>query len=187
MKDIHMTDTPEFGLIVEVAASEWANTNRRLAFLEAVLVQVLRDENPVREWFTAKELAALNLPELQYSPAGITRKSIHHKWAYKTVKQHGRKMLAYHYSSLPNRAFEAFIRRIVDLPDGVNTIPDYIPVRPAESTPTAQWVLPLMRIIKTEHSSSWRHAYIILSETLPETVCMPQKNEVKAFFERVSG
>jgi len=56
-----------FPLTVTVPADDWAFTNRRLRYLEGVIVQILRDGGSVKEWYTAAELAALGLSGLPRS------------------------------------------------------------------------------------------------------------------------
>lgn len=176
----------EFGLVVQVKAEDWANAERRIAFIEAALARVLRDNTQVREWFTAKELAAMKLPGLSANPASITRKSAHHKWRHKTVMQEGRKALAYHYTSLPNAAFEALIRRLIDVPDIEQFIPDlprHEPKKQAEPTP--QWVLPLMRLIKKDAVCTWQEAYAMLECKLPKHLPRPTPFEVENAYQRL--
>lgn len=76
-----MTQSPQFGLTVQVPADEWADTKRRLAFLEAVLSQILRDQSHIREWFTAAEIARLRLPGLPTTAQGIGQRANRHAWA----------------------------------------------------------------------------------------------------------
>lgn len=51
-------------LSVQVSLHDWNFVRRRCAYLEAVLVQLLRDKSLLREWFPAGELAALRLSGL---------------------------------------------------------------------------------------------------------------------------
>lgn len=176
----------DIDLVVTISADRWANTKRRLAFLEAALARVLSDQSQVREWFTAKELAAMKLPGLIYSAAGITRKSAHHKWHHKTVVREGRPVLAYHYVSLPNAAFEALIRRILDIPDIDNLIPELSTMAtPPQNEPEPQWMLPLMRMIKTNTVNTWEDAYTTLLYELPKQAKLPTPFEVERAFERL--
>ena len=176
----------EFGLVVQVKAEDWAKAKSRLAFIEAALARVLRDNTQVREWFTAKELAAMKLPSLTGNPASITRKSAHHKWRHKTVMQEGRKAQAYHYSSLPNAAFEALIRRLIDVPDIEQFIPDLPPHESQKQVePTPQWMLPLMRLIKQDMVDTWQEAYAMLEHKLPNHVQHPTPFEVENAYQRL--
>ncbi|MEO5338633.1 MAG: hypothetical protein H7841_17370, partial [Magnetospirillum sp. WYHS-4] len=63
----------EFAFMVHVDADEWAYLKRRALYLEAVLVQVLADRDRVQEWYEAAELAAMGLPGLPRTKAGLTR------------------------------------------------------------------------------------------------------------------
>lgn len=182
-----MTDNPDFGLVVEVSADLWAQKKRRVAFLEAVLVQVLRDQTRIREWFTATELAALCLPGIPHSPQGVGQHAKAKSWLQALTKRHGRVYTAYHYSSLPNPAFEAFIKRLIDLPSDAELIPDTAsqPCQSAVATP--QWMLPLMRIIRTGHAPTWQDARAALIHALPSGVDMPTQVELKTAFDRLRG
>lgn len=156
-----------FPFTVSLSAEQWANTKKRMAFLEAVLTEVMRDHSRLREWFTAKELATLKLPQLPTTAEGIARKAAHHNWRKMRVKWDGREVWGYHFSSLPNAAFEAFIRRLIDIPDfeGLD-IPDYTPPQSKaqeKQAPTPQWMLPLMRIIKGKRAKTWQEAYTLLT------------------------
>ncbi len=72
-----MSDSNDgFDFCVSLPAEDWANTKRRMAFLEAILTQVMRDHTQIREWFTAQEIAALKLPSLSQTSEGIARKAI---------------------------------------------------------------------------------------------------------------
>jgi len=122
-----MTDRTEFDLCVELSADEWAQHQRRLAFSEAVLAQVLRDQKPMREWFNAYEIAALKLPDLPETPSGVAQRASRQNWRYLTVARSGRPSRVYHYTSFPNRAFAAFIERIIDLPKYEQLVPEYVP------------------------------------------------------------
>ena len=152
-----------FPFVVTVSAEQWANTKKRMAFLEAVLTQVMRDHSHLREWFSAKELAVMQLHGLPSTPEGITRKAAHHKWHKKRIEHDGRIVWGYHFSSLPNASFEAFMRRLIDIPDfeGLD-IPDYTPPPPKQG-PTPEWTLPLMRIIKGKRAKTWQEAYTLLT------------------------
>lgn len=177
-----MSDHTDLGLTVTVPADAWALAQRRLAFLEAVLSQILQDRGRVREWFTARELAALNLPGLSNNPATIGSLAFHRSWARREVRRGGRMVPVYHYASLPQPAFEAFIRQIVRLPDDDLDAP---PPPRAQATAEPQWVLPLMRIIKGG-AGSWQDAYRQLRPALPPGVPMPPADAVEAAFRRLA-
>lgn len=179
-----MTDTPEFGLTVEVPAEDWANTLRRLSFLEAVLTQVLRNETQIREWFTASEIARLKLPGLPTTPQGIGKRAAQKQWAFAYALRHGRKVTVYHYSALPTRAFAEFIRRIVALPDNGQLIPDPKPETIAPTPDAPQWLLPLMSLIENDRVDTWQEAYSMLRYTLPKRAPMPDREQVREVYRR---
>ncbi len=178
-----------FDFCVSLSAEDWANTKRRMAFLEAILTQVMRDHTQIREWFTAQEIAALKLPSLSHSTEGIARKAVHHKWRRKQVKIDGRMIYTYHYTSLPNTAFEAFIARLIDMPDfEALDIPDYQPPEKPSPEPTPQWMLPLMRLIKGNRVKTWQEAYTIL--TIEQSASIDAKEIENAFgliYKRARG
>lgn len=177
--------TDELELTVSVNAENWANARRRIAFIEAALARLLRENTQLREWFTAKELAAMTLPGLACTAASITRKAAHHNWRHKTVMQEGRKVLAYHYTSLPNTAFEALIRRLIDIPDIESFIPELPESAPKQQAePTPQWMLPLMRLIKTHQVESWQEAYTMLEHRFGDENC-PTPFQVEQAFQRL--
>ncbi|WP_170432959.1 hypothetical protein [Ruegeria arenilitoris] len=181
-----MTDRTEFDLCVELSADEWAQHQRRLAFSEAVLAQVLRDKNRIREWFTAREIAALDLPALPNTPAGVGQIAHRQNWRYITVARAGRPTRVYHYTSFPNSAFAAFIGRIVDVPKYEHLVPEYVPPKHAQPTTEPQWVLPLMRVIKTQNPRSWQAAKRALQSALPGDSSMPTDHDLKAAYQRLS-
>ena len=52
-------------LTVTVPAADWAYSQRRLKYLETLLLRVVRDRKGLQEWFTAAELAGMVLPGCQ--------------------------------------------------------------------------------------------------------------------------
>ncbi|RWR25044.1 hypothetical protein D2T29_22415 [Sinirhodobacter populi] len=64
-----------FDLTVHVAADVWAYAQRRTAFLETLLIRVLREHAEMQEWFSASELETLRLPGLPTHRSTITRKA----------------------------------------------------------------------------------------------------------------
>ena len=52
-------------LRVSVPAGEWGHAQRRLTYLEAVIVQVLRDMDNLKEWYSAAERSEEHTSELQ--------------------------------------------------------------------------------------------------------------------------
>ena len=47
--------TERFSLTVQVPAEEWAYCSRRLAYLEALLLRVVRDRTAFQEWYEPGE------------------------------------------------------------------------------------------------------------------------------------
>ena len=60
--------TQGLDLTVSVPAEEWAYAQRRLTYLETLLVRVVRDSRNIQEWFTAGELAGKVLPGCRRRP-----------------------------------------------------------------------------------------------------------------------
>lgn len=168
-------------LTVSVSADTWGYVQRRLAYLEALLLRVVRDQNKVQEWFSAAELAGKALPGLPMTKEAITRKASAEQWKKRKTRKDGRWSFNYHVSSLPARSFDALISRILDLPEidaVVPVLPDLpqviFPEPPAEPENTAPpWVLPLMRIMKTETAGDMGAAWDRLPERLPPGIELP--------------
>lgn len=173
-----------FDFQVSVPADEWATMIRRVAYLEAVLLQVLRDEDEVKEWFDAGELAALRLPGLPISKAAITRAAASAAWRRREVKGRGGVRYQYHCTSLPERAFEALVWRILGVPEfgdvampkePVPSIP--VPPPPLPENTAPPWVLPFMRLLKGGACGDMGAAWRALPEALPPGVAMPTEAE----------
>lgn len=181
-----MTDKNDLGLMVSVNADQWAIIRRKLAFMEAVLSQVLADRLQVREWFTARELAALGLPGLGTSAAAIGQLAHHRSWASRTVRRDGRRVTVYHYCSLPQAAFESFIGKIVRAASADDATIRAASARNRQhklSGAEPQWMLPLMRIIKGG-AEDWQTAYARLQSALPPSCSMPRPEAVQSAFRR---
>ena len=54
----------QLDLTVSVSADEWALVNRRIAFLEAMMLRIIRSDAEITEWYRADELESLRLPGL---------------------------------------------------------------------------------------------------------------------------
>ena len=181
-------------LSVTVAADEWAFVRRRVRYLEAVIIQVLRDKNRLREWYGAAELAALVLPGLPRSRQGIGKLAAAQNWRRRMER--GR--FEYHCASLPGRAFDGLLQRIIGTPDeladdGIAPLPaPVVPAPPAPvkapiaaNTNTAPvWVLPLLRVLKA-NPGELEQAVAELPERLPAGVECPTIGEVRATLERL--
>ena len=173
----HMTQ--EFDLTVQVPASEWAYAQRRARWLATLLLRVVRDRAELCEWYGAADLEALRLPGLPPSRQGIARKAAKEGWRRKPRGQ----SLTYHVSSLPPRAFDALLSRIIDLPeidtdtDGLFDLPAMPPPPDLPENTAPQWVLPLMRLMKGEARGDLGRAWRELPEHLPDGVILPDVRE----------
>lgn len=173
-----------FPLTVTVPADDWAFTNRRLRYLEGVIVQILRDGGSVKEWYTAAELAALGLSGLPRSKRGIIRLATAHRWRRRVVTGRGGERYQFHCASLPDHAFHDLLDRIIALP-GDDTPPEIPavpararePDRPTNATPP--WVLPLMRVLKAQTAPSLVKALDDLSQRLPPGIPCPTHEEAE--------
>ena len=90
------------------------------------------------------------------------------------------------YTSFPNRAFAAFVARIIDVPKYEELVPDYVPPPRPESTTEPQWMLPLMRVMKTIKPQSWLTAKEALQRSLPGDTSMPTDHELQAAYRRLN-
>ncbi|MET3611780.1 hypothetical protein ABID16_000085 [Rhizobium aquaticum] len=179
-----MGDDYSLDLTVHVPASEWAFNQRRLAYLETLLLRIVRERHKIQEWYDAGELAALRLPGLPPSRAGITRKATLGNWRRAIAKSGTGRRYTYHVASLPARTFDAIIARILDLPamvaetDRLFDLPS--PPSPPASVPenTAPvWVLPLMRLMKGEAQGNLGRAWQALPDHLPRGMALPTVKE----------
>lgn len=178
-----------FDLTVSVPADEWAYMKRRVVYLEAALLRIVRDGEKMREWFAAAELAGLLLPGLPSSIDGVARKASKEGWMRRKTKAGSRWMHVYHVTALPKRAFDALIARLLDLPDIDETAPlvdvlPPVPTGPPKSTiqdnTAPPWLLPLMRIMKTETGGDLSSAWQKLPERLPPGIDLPSVDEAAA-------
>lgn len=175
-----------FNLTVTIPAVEMAFLRRRLMYLEAVLVQLLRQERRVKEWFTVAELADLRLPGLPKTRDALTKRARAEGWRMRMVSHQRAERHAYHISSLPRRAFEALIDRVLQATASDSTedqAPAFAPPPPALERPTAPnaappWVLPLMRIIRRQGTAQpINRALEQLPRHLPDGVACPSFDE----------
>jgi hypothetical protein len=174
-------------LTATLPASELAQMRRRLIFLEAAMVQVLRDQGRIREWFTAAELAALRLPGLPTTKAAITRAARAQGWLMRAGPDGGR--IVYHFASLPRRAFQELIDRVLKGPapavgDDQAAMPAVAPPPPPPPAPSASnaappWVLPLMRVIRKQRAPSLAKAVQQLPKHLPAGIGCPTLDEAR--------
>lgn len=170
----------ELNLTVQVAADEWAYAQRRLTYLETLLLSVVRDRANIQEWYEAAELAALRLPGLPHDKATLTRKATMARWKVRRVGKHR----LFHVTSLPSRAFDALIARILDLPEMEMEVPA-LPGLPPMPEPSAlsspntapPWVLPLMRLMRGEARGDLGRAWRDLPQHLPRGTILPAPDE----------
>lgn len=169
-----------FDLTVQVDAGAWAYAQRRLSFLETLLVRVLREHFEVQEWFTASEFEVLRLPGLPTHRSTITRKARQEGWECRWAQ--GRYL--FHVSALPSRAFDALLTRILDLPPveaeagawfDLPSPPAPEPPMPVNTAP--QWVLPLMRLMRNETDGDLARAWRELPHHVPEGTALPTVQE----------
>lgn len=172
-------------LTVQVPADEWAWNQRRLIYLETLLLRILREKERIQEWYTASEIAGMRLPGVPGSHAGITRKATSGNWPRISALRQGRRCFVYHVSGLPARAFDALIARLLDLPEmdaDVSTLFDLPPVPPPSSprlpdNTAPPWVLPLMRLMKGEAQGNLGVAWQALPAHLPCGMALPSVDE----------
>lgn len=176
-----MFQSDSLDLTIQVPADEWAYAQRRNAYLEALLLRVVRERAHIQEWYDAAELAALHLPGLPASRAGVARKASTGHWQSQRVLRGGRWRNVYHVASLPSRAFDALIARILDMPDleaDIGALPDLrapAMARPAAENMAPPWVLPLMRLLKD--NCDLGEAWDALPDHLPDGVAVPTIEE----------
>ncbi|MBF0334561.1 MAG: hypothetical protein HQL40_13095 [Alphaproteobacteria bacterium] len=184
----------ELDLVVSIPAPELAHLQRRVLYLEAVLIQVLREGNRVKEWFSAAELLAMRLPGLPTTRAGLTRLAGAERWPRRRGEYRGRTMHLYHFSGLPRRAFDTLIDRVIgagaDEIDAADVAPALAPPpaplpAPAANSASPPWLLPLMRMIRTEAPATVREAIAILPEYLPAGISPPSMDEVLPTLRRL--
>ncbi len=194
-------DSQGLDLSVTVPASEWGMLKRRVAYLEAVLVQVMREGAAIKEWFSAAELAALRLPDMPTAKNAVTRLAREAGWMMREVECQGGARHVYHFSSLPRRAFQELLDRVLQHPpegselvgNEVDQVHQVTPRRrrskavspPICATNAAPaWVLPLMRIIRAE-GANVSQALDDLPALLPEGIAAPTREEAVEVLTRL--
>ena len=180
-------DSEELGLVAVVPSLEMARLRRRVTYLEAALVQVLREDGQLREWFSASELAALRLPGLPTSRTGLARLARASGWEARVVTGRGGERIEYHFAALPRRAFDGLIAMVMrgDSPAGTEA-PSALPELPEPEPPpappraiaTQQWVLPLLRLIRG-HGLTLEKAVEALPAALPVGARCPDLDEAR--------
>nr|WP_321459676.1 DNA-binding protein [uncultured Cohaesibacter sp.] len=171
-----------FEFTIQIRADEWAEKKRRIAYLEAMLVHVLKGKANIKEWFSASELAALRLPGLPTAKASITKLASRQNWKRKEVRSKGGTKFLYHFSNLPGRAFDRLIGYIINQINQAecNTEPLPIPAPPERDLPVnaaPAWVLPLMRLMKGEAHGNLAIAWQALPDHVPTGTVLPDVEE----------
>ena len=152
-------DQETLDLAAGVSAAQLACMQRRIRYLEAALAQVMGGRDTLREWFPAAELARYALPGLPVTASGLTRHARAHDWEYRIVPGARGERVEYHFTSLPQRAFDDMLARVLATAEQVHEMAGMVPSIPKpeqparatrKSAPTPQWLLPLMRILRRE-------------------------------------
>ncbi|GBR50046.1 hypothetical protein CSR02_00020 [Acetobacter pomorum] len=167
---MNIFDQDTLDLAAGISADKLANMQRRMRYLEAALAQVTGQDNSLREWFPAAELVSYQLPGLPVTASGLIRHAKAHKWDYRIAEGLRGERIEYHFTSLPQQAFNEMLERVLrnakttyEISSLVPTIPRPAKIRrPSQKTdPTPQWLLPLMRILR-EKPISVGHAMKML-------------------------
>lgn len=194
-------DNQGLDLSVTVPASEWGMLKRRVAYLEAALIQVMREGEGIKEWFGTADLQALRLPDIPTSKNAITRLAREQGWLMREVECQGGTRHVYHFSSLPRRAFQELLDRVLQRPpngselvgnqdDQVDQVTTKRRRSKAVSPPICAtnaapaWVLPLMRIIRAE-GGNVSQALDELPGVLPAGVACPSREEALEVLSRL--
>lgn len=186
--DTMSDDRPGLSLTVAVPVEELAYLKRRARYLEAVMLQVLRDHSRIREWFSAAELASLALPGLPRTKSGLARVATAHGWRRRISLGRGGERFEYHVTALPPRAFDHLVGLIMDspLPGATHSLAPALPAAappppPAEMTPP--WMLPLLRLVKASGMTA-EAAVRELGFALPASVPVPTVAEAREALAR---
>jgi len=178
-----MSNQDNFDFNVSVSAQEWAYNQRRIKYLETLLIRLLRDKTAVKEWFSSAELTDLQLPGLPPTRGAISRKAKTANWIKKKITNAGQIAFAFHISSLPAKAFDELLSQLLGMPpiddeiEQLQTLPSaQMPIPPPQNTAPA-WVLPLMRLMKGEAKGNLGVAWQKLPNYLPKGTELPSINE----------
>lgn len=190
-------DRSSLPLTVAVPVDELAYLQRRARYLEAVMLQVLRDRATIREWFPAAELAALRLPGLPHSKAGLARLATAQHWRRRIATGRGGERYEYHVTALPPRAFDNLVERILatlpaPAPITAPSAPEIAAAKPAPAPAVATdaatspaWLLPLLRLVKTGRAGTLTDICTTLPNTLPRGITAPTREEVAEALQRL--
>lgn len=173
-------------LTISIPADDWHYSQRRLKYLETMLMLYVRDEDNIQEWFTATEIAASVLPGLPTTSEAVSRRAGKEQWRKRKARARGTWHTAYHVTSLPSRAFDALLSRILRLPPIDEVVPVMLDLpemappqhtREEPSNTAPPWVLPLVRLMKKETSGNLAEAWQKLPDRLPPGVTLPTVDE----------
>lgn len=176
-----------FPFTVTVPATEWAELQRRLRFVEAALVQSLRGRRQLREWFTVPELVAMELPGLPRTRQGLLRRAHAEGWQTRQLYGSGGAHYELHFASLPRPAFEALLQSIiVAMPaeEGDRPVPAIpprslaVPLPETATAATPQWLLPLLRTLKADPSGDADALRARVAARLPAGIAPPTPAEI---------
>ncbi len=137
----------------------------------------------------------MRLPGLPATPAGITRHATVNGWIRRRAAGRGGPF-EYHFTSLPCRAFDAMITRIIDVPDAERMdamdAVEYAPAIPnapdngtAPDNASPAWLLPLLRVIRERGPVTLQSALRTLPGTLPPGVACPTFEEADSYLRRL--
>lgn len=185
-----MSDT--FDFTVTISAAQWSELQRRLRFVEAALVQALRGQRQLKEWFGAAELAELGLPGLPGTRQGLLKRAHAEKWEHRSMYGSGGERYEFHFSSLPRLAFEALLERIIitmpgeaapaprpapapAIPPRAMAVP--LPVQAVNTTPA--WLLPLLRVVRSDRVDDVDDIVKRVASRLPPGMAVPTPAEVR--------
>jgi len=158
-------------MTVQVAAEDWHFCQRRIIFLEALVLHLSRDGLDIQEWFQAGELAAMRLPGLPASRSAIAQRAERANWHKRRIGRY----VVYHLSSLPARAFDEIVARLIDLP--IEIEPPAAPIREPATNTAPPWVLPLMRLMRGSARGDLSQAWRALPDNLPAGTTLPSADE----------
>lgn len=186
-------DDDNLPLTINIAADQWAFTCRRLKYLEAVIIQILRDAKRLKEWFSAAELAAFRLRGLPRSRQGVARLASVRRWRFRDASGNGGARREYHCTALPEPAFADLLDRIM-LPPGTASaggqhaspeipLPQTQKAAPPDNA-APPWMLPLMRSLRGGRLLTVQEAVEALPATLPPGVACPTYEEAETVLRR---
>jgi len=202
-----MAKNSEMELEASLPAADLARLQRRVAYLEAALIQVMRDDYGLKEWFTASEIACLGLPGLPTTRNGVANVARAQGWDYRTMRGPHGDQRVYHFADLPRRAFAAVVERVVDggrdlgarAREAAATAPPpaavagvqlpalagpLAPAAPVPANTTPAWTLPLLRLLR-RGAGPLENALAELPHHLAPGVPCPTADDARAVLARI--